>query len=212
MPFVSTEYSSIAVGDDLEPSGITTIIHDEALARVALLTRKAIDKSPSQGYTCFRYIVGVVVMTRTSLLADAVRIEASADERASATLLVDAIGAPTTQVFSLLLDDGTAVPLSPGLINLLRTSVGELAGGHAVTVLPSETELTPAETAELLGLSRPFVVRLLDGGEIPSHHLPNSRHRRIKLSDVLAFQAQRDRRRAGRQRLNDIVEAAGLPY
>jgi excisionase family DNA binding protein len=151
-------------------------------------------------------------MMRASLLGDAVRVEPSADERASATLLADAIGAPTERALSLLLDDGSTVPLSRGLINLLRASIGELAGGHAVTVLPSETELTPAEAAELLGLSRPFVVRLLDGGEIPSHHLPNSRHRRIKLSDVLAFQTQRDRRRTGRQRLNDIVEATGLPY
>lgn len=40
--------------------------------------------------------------------------------------------------------------------------------GHAVTVLASHVRLTPAEVGELLGLSRPFVVRLLDAGEIPS--------------------------------------------
>lgn len=151
-------------------------------------------------------------MTRASLLSDAVRVEPSADERASASLLADTIAAPADHAVALLLDDGAVVPLSPGLMAVLRAAIGELAEGHAVTVLPSETELTPAEAAELLGLSRPFVVRLLDGGEIPSRHLPNSRHRRVKLSDVLAFQTRRDRRRAGRQRIGELVDAAGLPY
>ncbi len=76
-------------------------------------------------------------------------------------------------------------------MEVLRVSADELSDGHAVTVLPSEVALSPAEAAELLGLSRPFVVRLLDQGEIPSEHLPRSRHRRILLSDVLAFQARR---------------------
>ncbi|HET6832469.1 MAG TPA: helix-turn-helix domain-containing protein [Acidimicrobiales bacterium] len=93
----------------------------------------------------------------------------------------------------------------------LRASADELADGHAVTVLPSEVALSPAEAAELLGLSRPFVVRLLDQGEIPSERLPRSRHRRVLLSDVLAFQAQRERRRTGRQRVAVAVEDAGLP-
>jgi excisionase family DNA binding protein len=151
-------------------------------------------------------------MTRTSLLSDAVRVESSADERASATMLAEALAAPAERKLSLVTEDGTAVPLSPGLISVLRASVDELAEGHDVMVLPSETELTPAEAAEILGLSRPFVVRLLDAGDLPSRHLPNSRHRRVKLSDVVAFQTRRDRRRAGRQRIGEIIDAAGLPY
>ena len=87
-----------------------------------------------------------------------------------------------------------------------------MADGHAVTVLPSEVLLTPAEVAELLGLSRPFVVRLLDEGEIPAERLPRSRHRRIRLTDVLAFQARRHQRREGRRRVAAEVETAGLPY
>ena len=86
------------------------------------------------------------------------------------------------------------------------------ADGHAVTVLPSEVSLTPAEAAELLGSSRPFVARLLDESEIPSERLPRSRHRRVLLSDVLAFQAKRERRREGRRRIAAAVEEADLPY
>ena len=52
-------------------------------------------------------------------------------------------------------------------------------------MLATEVRLTPAEVGELLGLSRPFVVRLLDAGEIPAEHLPDSRHRVVRLADVL---------------------------
>jgi len=72
--------------------------------------------------------------------------------------------------------------------------------------------LTPAEAGELLGLSRPFVSRLLDAGEIPSEQLPGSRHRRVRLSDVLAFQARRESRRAGRRAVAEAADAAGIPY
>jgi excisionase family DNA binding protein len=79
-------------------------------------------------------------------------------------------------------------------------------------VLATEVCLTPAEVGELLGLSRPFVARLLDAAEIPSEFLPGSRHRVVRLVEVLDFQAERERRRRGRQRLAQAVEDAGLPY
>ena len=112
----------------------------------------------------------------------------------------------------VVLPDGTTVALSPALLAVLQATAGELAGGHAVTVLPSEVLLTPAEAAELLGLSRPYVVRLLDAGEIPAERLPRSRHRRLRLTDVLAFQARREQRREGRQRVAGEVDSADLPY
>lgn len=150
-------------------------------------------------------------MARTSVLSSAVRVEPKKAERESAAQVARAVGSRRSSLM-LQLPDGTAVPLPRALVEVLRASADELADGHAVTVLPSEIALSPAEVAELLGLSRPFVVRLLDEGEIPSERLPRSRHRRVLLSDVLAFQARRDRRRAGRRRIAAAVEEAGLPY
>lgn len=72
--------------------------------------------------------------------------------------------------------------------------------------------MTPAEAGDLLGLSRPFVVRLLNEGKIPAEYLPGSRHRVVRLTDVLEFQAKRERRRAGRKRIAAAVEKADLPY
>jgi phosphoketolase len=56
------------------------------------------------------------------------------------------------------------------------------------------------------------VVRLLDAGDIPSEHLPDSKHRVVRLVDVLKFQARRERRREGRRRIVDAVHDADLPY
>ena len=104
------------------------------------------------------------------------------------------------------------MPLPAALVEVLGATADGLADGHSVTVLSADASLTPAEVAELLGLSRPFVVRLLDDGEIPSTRLPGSRHRRVRLADVIEFQVGRERRRAGRQRIAAIIDDADLPY
>jgi excisionase family DNA binding protein len=150
-------------------------------------------------------------MARPSVLSSAVRVEPKKAERESAARVASAVGG-RSRSFTLQLPDGSAVPLPRALVEVLQASADEMAEGHAVTVLPSEVSLTPAEAAKLLGLSRPFVVRLLDEGEIPSERLPRSRHRRVLLSDVLMFQARRERRRTGRQRIAAAMEEAELPY
>ena len=108
--------------------------------------------------------------------------------------------------------DGTEISLPSSLLRLVVSAASNLAAGRAVMAIPAEVLLTPAEAAELLGLSRPFVARLLERGDIPSEFLPESRHRRIKLGDVLAFQDRRERRSEGRSRITDIAAAADLPY
>jgi excisionase family DNA binding protein len=108
--------------------------------------------------------------------------------------------------------DGTEISLPPSLLRLVVTAANNLAAGRAVMTIPAEVMLTPTEAAELLGLSRPFVARLLERGDIPSELLPESRHRRIKLEDVLAFQDRRQRRSEGRRRIADIAETADRPY
>lgn len=107
---------------------------------------------------------------------------------------------------------GEEIELPEALIKILRASAEELSAGRSVTVLASESILTPAEVGELLGLSRPFVARLLDQGQIPSAHLPDSNHRVVRLADVLAFQARRERRREGNERIARIIESEDLPY
>jgi excisionase family DNA binding protein len=151
-------------------------------------------------------------MSKSSVLSKAVRIDPEVEDRQTAARISDAGLAGGSGQTSIRFPDGTVVPLSASLLKVLQASAEELADGHAVTVMSSEVALTPAEAADLLGLSRPFVVRLLDDGSIPSQLLPQSRHRKVLLSDVIAFQGHRARKRAGRQRIMEIVEENDLPY
>jgi len=149
-------------------------------------------------------------MARSSVLGAAACIEPGPDDRDQAAAVSRA--AAGISEATLRLPDGEEIALSASLVAVLRASAGQLSQGHGVTVLATEVRLTPAEVGELLGLSRPFVARLLDAGELPSEHLPGSRHRVVRLADVLEFQARRARRRAGRRRIADAVQSADLPY
>lgn len=107
--------------------------------------------------------------------------------------------------------DGQRVSASE-LTRLLQVALEDLAAGAEVVVLRGEAEVSPTEAGDLLGLSRQFVDRLIDQGDLPAHHLPNSRHRRIRLNDLLAFQRRREQRRAAiSSAVNELIDA-GADY
>jgi excisionase family DNA binding protein len=84
-----------------------------------------------------------------------------------------------------------------------------MAHGQGVTVIPQNALLTTQEAAELLGISRPTLVRLVEDGEIPYER--RGRHRRIMLADLLAYQASmRRERREALDRMAQEGQAAGL--
>ncbi|MEV6259522.1 helix-turn-helix domain-containing protein [Streptomyces sp. NPDC051784] len=148
-------------------------------------------------------------MARSSVLARAEKVEP--DPSHQCALAATARMAPESIEVLVRTPDGGEVVLPGELVRILLASAGELARGHAVTVLASEAQLSPTEAAELLGLSRPFVARLLDAGDIPSTNLPGSSHRVVRLSDVLAFQQRRERRREGRRQIAEALEGTDLP-
>jgi excisionase family DNA binding protein len=149
-------------------------------------------------------------MARASVLGTAARIEPGPDDRDQAAAVSRAANGVSEA--TLRLPSGEEIALPASLVAVLQATAGQLSQGHGVMVLATEVRLTPTEVGELLGLSRPFVARLLDAGEIPAEHLPGSRHRVVRLTDVLQFQTRRERRRAGRRRIADAIEAADLPY
>ena len=79
----------------------------------------------------------------------------------------------------------------------VRELLGEVARGKHLVVLRPDQEVTPAGAADLLGVSRQFVDRLLADGILPFRRLPDSRHRRIKVGDVVRLAEERERRRKG---------------
>jgi excisionase family DNA binding protein len=89
-------------------------------------------------------------------------------------------------------DEETEVLLPASAARLLLEALGQMAQGHAVTVIAAEGELTTQQAADLLRVSRPFLIKLLDAGQIPWRKV--GAHRRVLTSDVLEY-AQRERAR-----------------
>ncbi len=94
------------------------------------------------------------------------------------------------QTASLVGADGSTKELPTALYDLLVTVVSILESGSGVTVVPLGAELTTAETAELLNVSRPHVIKMLEAGEIPFHKAGT--HRRVFLEDILTFREARN--------------------
>ncbi|BFH75743.1 helix-turn-helix domain-containing protein [Thermus thermophilus] len=110
----------------------------------------------------------------------------------------------------LRLEEASLV-LTPELAQLLQALLEALSRGEAVRVVPLEAELTTGQAAELLGVSRPYLVRLLEEGKIPYHKV--GAHRRVRAKDLLAYlEASRKR---GRELLDELIGEAqelGLGY
>ncbi|MFD6092844.1 helix-turn-helix domain-containing protein [Oerskovia sp. NPDC060338] len=102
----------------------------------------------------------------------------------------------------LLAGEEHQVELPESMYRLLLQVVDALSAGSAVTVAPRSTTLTTQQAADLLGVSRPAVVRLIDAGQLLAQR-PGT-WRQVLLSDRLAYREQR------RQRQYDVLERSAL--
>lgn len=74
-------------------------------------------------------------------------------------------------------------------VRLLTDMLALLATGRSVVVMPDDAELTTQQAADLLNVSRPYLVKLVEGGALPHHKVGT--HRRIRLRDLMAYRTQR---------------------
>ena len=96
-------------------------------------------------------------------------------------------------------------------INLLLAMLTEMSKGNAITVMPIHAELSTQETAELLNVSRPYIVDLLEQGKIPFRKVGS--HRRILVNDVFEYKQRIDEARF--KALDDLAAQAqdlGMGY
>ena len=103
-----------------------------------------------------------------------------------------------------LVAGGETIELSQSMADLLVQVARAMRQGLAVTIAPHGTRLTTQEAADMLGISRSTLVRMLDAGEIPFEKI--RRHRRLHLADVLQFRNRQ--RRTASEALSDMVADA----
>ena len=106
-------------------------------------------------------------------------------------------------------EDSIKIPVSA--LKHLNTIMNLMAQGKAITVNPVDAEITTQEAADLLLVSRPYLVKLLENGKIPFHMVGS--HRRIRLEDLLAYKKQMEKEREeALTELTRISQELGLDY
>jgi excisionase family DNA binding protein len=105
---------------------------------------------------------------------------------------------------ALIGPDRESIPLPESIYNILLQVLGYLTQGKGVSVIPVMQELTTQQGANLLGVSRPFLIDLLNREEIPFHKIGT--HRRIYRKDVMDYLAKRDKER--KRILGEIAKRA----
>ncbi len=103
----------------------------------------------------------------------------------------------------------TTLELPAAAAKLLMQMLEELGKGNAVALVPTQTEITTQQAADLLNVSRPYLVGMIDRGELPARKVGNQR--RLPLKDVLAYKADnRAKRLDALREMTEIDQELGL--
>jgi len=114
---------------------------------------------------------------------------------------------PVTIHGELAGDDALVVPREAAV--LLAQVLGYLASGEGVTVMPDAAELTTQQAAEFLNVSRPYLIKLLEAGEIPFRLVGT--HRRVRFRDLREYKNRDDlERRHAADELAQLSQDLGL--
>ncbi len=110
--------------------------------------------------------------------------------RVAETALRTLTGHPVGGASLHVCEDGkdTAVALPDEVLSLLVHVLGQMANGNGVRVVPVHAELTTQQASDILNVSRPHFVKLVESGAMPFHWVGT--HRRIKLGDLLIYKAR----------------------
>lgn len=122
------------------------------------------------------------------------------------------------KLYRMLIHDGTAwlvgpdnskLEIPPSIYKVLIKAVENMQEGKAIAIMPLMEEMSTQAAADMLGISRQFLVKELEAKKIPFHRAGS--HRRIYLKDVLDYQKQREvARSASIDRMAQISEDAGV--
>lgn len=131
------------------------------------------------------------------------------EQREAVARLLEFLQASTEGgALQLVAGGGSRGDVPEAVATLLAHIVETLASGQSVALVPVSRELTTQQAADLLNLSRQYLVRQLDAGVLP--YRMTGTHRRLSLEDVLAYKTVREQgRRQSLDELSDLTQAFG---
>ena len=100
------------------------------------------------------------------------------------------------------------VTIEPELAKLLAQVMDYLKEGNGVTFVPVSKHLTSQQAADILNVSRPYLIKILEERELPFHKI--GRHRRILAKDLFAYKRKRDAQRS--EAMSDLLKNDGDLY
>ena len=98
-----------------------------------------------------------------------------------------------TSQIKLVGSNGEEVLIPESVRSVLRQVVRAMADGKTITLTPPNCELTTQEAADILNVSRPFLIKLLEEEQIP--YIKVGKHRRIRYEDLMKYKEKRDEKR-----------------
>lgn len=134
-------------------------------------------------------------------------LAAAGDERAALETIEMIAGSNAAELVEP--NSGLRVSLPEVARAVLLQAVHALLRGNRVALIPIGTSLTTQQAAELLNVSRPYLIRLLESGDLPYERVGT--HRRLDLDDVLRYRTERSRRRrVALRRLSEEADELGI--
>lgn len=115
-----------------------------------------------------------------------------------------ALARRTEEDLKVRLEDGNELVLPKAATRLLNHILTEMSQGNAVTIIPLHAELTTQEAADILNVSRPYLIKLLTEKRIPFHM--TGTHRRIKFTDLHSYEAETEKKR--KKAMDDLAKQA----
>ncbi|MBW4496022.1 MAG: helix-turn-helix domain-containing protein [Oscillatoria princeps RMCB-10] len=105
--------------------------------------------------------------------------------------------------------NGKEVLIPESVYRILRQVIHAMASGQHISVVAQNRHLTTQEAADILSVSRPFMVKLLEAGDIP--HIKVGSHRRIRFEDLMAYKEKRDSQgRLGLKEITKFIHSEGV--
>ncbi len=134
---------------------------------------------------------------------------AATDSERPALSRIEGVLDNANHVPKLVGPNGEEIELPQSVFQVLRQLVYYLAHDRVVTIVPVNKELTTQEAADMLNVSRPYLIKLLEQGDIA--FTKTGTHRRIRFSDLMEYKKHRDsERRKGLAELTQLSQELGL--